>query len=302
MSRGPLQATSLLACLVLAGGCGPKGPHDGEVPLEAPSYVELAEQHNARASLLDQLYANGVVEIWWTDEEGKHYEQGDVDIWMRMPSEVALQISKMSERLFWLGANADASWFFDLRKEGHTFAEIGDPTAQAVQSEGAPLAISMATLLELMGLAKIPAEKPQDLPDVAYDEATNAWILTTEGSTGPIRLFYDIESRLPTRVELLDPAEGDEQLLGELIVYSQLPFRSYEYVFVAGRGVDQFPRVPTTVAIHRADDKGRLKLSVSKPVSQDSSFQEHYFDLNWLLGALQPAEVRDFRDASGGSR
>lgn len=298
--RLSVLALAMLGLLVSA--CQPRGPRDG-VDLEAiPGYAALATQHNDRAKLLDKLYANGVVEIRWTDDKGKHFEQGDVDIWLRMPNEVALQVTKMGERLFWLGANADASWFFDLRKAGQTFAEIDDPTAQAVAEDGAPLAVSMATLLELMGLAEIPAAKPENAPDVTYDETTKAWVATTQGSAGPMRIFIDVERNLPVRVELLQASQGEAAFQGELLVYSVLPLRSYEYVFVAGRAVDQFPRVPTTVDIHRADGSGRLKLSVGKPVSDDPSFHDHYFDLNWLLAALQPDDVRDLRSAGGEAR
>jgi hypothetical protein len=299
----PLLLALTMALVMLLGGCGPRGPQGGEVRLdEMPSYAVLAARHNARVKLLERLYAHGVIEIRWRDDKGKHYEQGDVDIWLRMPNEVALQVTKMGERLFWLGANSEASWFFDLRKEGQRFAEIRGPTAVAAGDSDAPLTVSMATLLELMGLAEIQPENSGDGPDVMYDEDTDAWVLTTEGSAGRIRVFFDVERDLPVRVEVFEQAPGAGELREGVAIYSSLPLNSYEYIFIAGRAVDEFPRVPTRIDIFRADESGSLKISVSRPVSEDESFQEHYFDLDWLLAALQPTDVRDFRNADGGQR
>lgn len=283
----------LCVLAIQLAGCAPRGPQGGPYTLnEPPTYAELAEKHNARVALLDTLYADGVVEVRWTDEDGKHFEQGDLDVWLHMPNETALQVSKLGERFFWLGCNARASWVFDLRTEGATFAEINGPTANAAPAGETSLAISMTSILEMMGLGTIPAEPPADADPVRYDKKTKAWVLSTQGSIGPMRFYFDERRVLPIRIELLSLNEGDEPAV-ELT--STLQLQRYEYVSIVGESPDKYPLVPTLIDIVRADGSGSIKIGVTRPVTRDASFRDEYFQLPWLIEALQPDEVRDYR-------
>jgi len=125
-------------------------------------------------------------------------------------------------------------------------------------------------------------------------------VLSTVGSAGPVRIFIDARRNLPVRIELLDPHTRDAKSDRSTLLYSTLPLLRYEYIFMKGKAVDQFPLVPTLIDVFRADGTGSLKISVSKPVAEDESFNENYFDLDWLLAVLAPDEVRDTRPPSGG--
>lgn len=306
MNRPRTFRTTLLLLALLCvpalwlAGCNRNGLGSDFDIDHPPTYAELAAGHNTRADLLDTMYAFGAIEIRWTDDRGNHFEQGDLDVWLQMPDKVALQVGKAGERFFWLGGNSEASWFFDLRKKGQTFAELHGPSTEARGEGDVPIAVSMTSLLEMMGLSKIPEEKPEDAADVRFDKKQNAWVLSTVGSAGPMRIFIDARRNLPVRIELLDPHTRDAKSDRSTLLYSTLPLLRYEYIFMKGKAVDQFPLVPTLIDVFRADGTGSLKISVSKPVAEDESFNENYFDLDWLLAVLAPDEVRDTRPPSGG--
>lgn len=288
-----------VALAILAGvplqSCKPRELADGLASQpDAPTYADLAAAHNARAALLKTMVAQGVVGIRWKDDDGSHYEQGDVDLWLRMPSEVALQVSKMGERLFWLGSDGEANWILDLRKKGQTVAEITGPAVEPAPDAGMPVQMSMATVLEMMALLPIPESPPADGPDMAFDAKKKAWLLTTAGSAGPMRVRFDAASKLPLGVELLDPATGEAKLASTL--------DHYEYIFTAGAAVTEFPRVPTQIDIERTDGRGSIKLTLTRPVDRDESFQENYFNINWVLAAMKPDQVRDHRPSTASVR
>lgn len=296
---GVLQACAVTAVIALAGGCRKNGPQGGPFTLDAPpSYGELAERHNQRVALLDTLYADGVIELKWRDEQGRHAEQGDLDLWLRMPDCTAMQVSKMGERFFWLGSNQEASWMFDFRASDAPIAAIHPPHAM-LAADDAVVSVSLTDLLEMMGLAPIPLTPPSDAPAIQYDKRTRAWVMHAQGSAGPLRMYYDGRRLLPVRIELInaDAADAEDS---SVLLFSTLYLERYEYVSIAGRSPDQFPLVPTLIDLERADGEGMLKIAVNKPVVKDDSFREDYFNLDWLLAAFQPVEVRDHRDSSPG--
>ena len=67
-----------------------------------------------RSDMLQRLHGWGIVELRWTDAEGAHFEQGDMDFWMDGPDRLAVRISKLGDSYFWMGTDGTDAWIFDL--------------------------------------------------------------------------------------------------------------------------------------------------------------------------------------------
>ncbi|MHC4128415.1 MAG: hypothetical protein ACYSUA_09660 [Planctomycetota bacterium] len=113
-----IQAAGLLGLALLLCSCheGPRGSADGQRPVPV-SYAALAEAHNARVDRISRVYADGSIELRWTDEDGRHFAPGNVDLWIEPPARTAIHISKGGERIMWLGSDGPTAWLFDFRSD-----------------------------------------------------------------------------------------------------------------------------------------------------------------------------------------
>ncbi len=261
--------------LVLLSGCqGPKGQAGGPIP-EPPPYEELARAQNDRVDRIDRVYGRGVIELTWTDEEGRHFEQGDLDLWLQLPDRAALNITKFGQRLFWLGSNASSTWIFDFR---------GDESVLHVAPVGqAPgtLPLEPSIMAALCGLAELP---PDMRSPVRYDAEHNAWVVAAESRGRAVRLYLDRKALLPVRAELLDET-------GEVALFSRLKLSRYERIAAAGSPAGSGPLFPTLIDLLSSDDRLAVKLSVPSP--SDDVLEERFFDLDRLIEAFKPVTVEE---------
>lgn len=257
---------SSVSCKIQSGP-GAGAGHD------VPAYEVLAAAHNDRVGRLDRLSARGVMELWWTDADGRHYEQGDADLWVILPRRTALNISKVGHRFMWIGSDEEQAWLFDFRDGITTLHLAADGP---VTPGGGPMPFEPTLLLDLGGLTPIP----ETGGTVRYDERLDAWVVTAAGG---LVLFLDRESKLPVRAELFDDA-------GQLLFYSAMKRSRYERVALAGVSPLGGPMFPTLVNIKSNDGRFEIQLSARQP--SDSDVNPNFFDLGWLIGRFKPEEER----------
>ncbi|MHC4416026.1 MAG: hypothetical protein ACYS0G_12150 [Planctomycetota bacterium] len=256
-------------------------------PPETPPYATLARTHNARIDRLYKVYARGVIELRWTDQEGKHFEQGDVDLWIALPDRTALNISKFGERLMWAGSRGGTSWIFDLRSD-ETVLYLGSGAPGSLAPGVGPLPIDPDMLLTLCGLTRLPPSQPEGLPPVRYDAQYDAWMGTVEKPRGMTRLFLDRRTLLPVRVEALSPE-------GRILLHSRLALSRYEGVRISGARPVTRPAFPTLVDVFATDDSGSMKIAVRSPSEE---VEDRFFDLEWLKTRFPPERTEQVDGAA----
>ena len=258
--------------VVLAAGCAATPPIP---PAEAPAYGTIAGAHNARIERLRTIYSRGVLEIRWSDETGRHFEQGSVDLWVSLPRHTALRVAKVGEVLLWLGSDDHHYWLFD-RFAQETTLVVGRHEDAPRPVHATALTVRPLSLLDLMGLTPLP-EGPA--VDIVFDADRDAWALETVGAGGPMRLYLDRAKLLPKRVEVLSEK-------GEVTLYSDLG--RYKSVKLTGGAGLVNPKLATLVDIAATGDSARLKLALDSP-NDDANPQ--VFRLERLIRALQPDRI-----------
>jgi len=259
----------------LLGSCTgpPAGPDD--VRWELPDYSTLAETHNARVNRVERVYADGSIELRWTDAEGKHFAPGRLDLWIEPPARTAVFISKGGQRIMWLGSDGPTAWLFDFRNK--------QTTLHVVRPDEGPtskLPFDPAHLFALSGLKPLPPTGSVE----GCDEALDAFVIVPDPADGRLRLFLDRETLLPVGAEILDADAA-------VLLYSRLKLRRYERVDVAGAAPGSGPKIPTLIDIHGIDQDVHAKLSIYSPTDDEQEIQPHYFDLDWLIDSFSPQRI-----------
>lgn len=266
--RGSLMPLSSLLPLLLLVSCRAQAGPAADGQHDVPGYEMLAAAHNERVARIGKIYARGVIEMWWTDDNGRHYEQGELDLWIALPRRTALRISKLGHLFMWIGSDDSQTWLFDFR-DGVATLHLADPSQ--AQADGA-MPFDPTLLLELGGLTPLPAAGGE----VRYARDHDAW--EVRAPDRPV-LFLDRQSLLPVRAELLDED-------GRVLLYSAMKLTRYERVDLAGVSPLGGPMFPTLVNIKGTD--GRFEVQVSARRPNDSGVEAKYFDLGWLKGRFKP--------------
>jgi len=239
-----------LGAVWLSVGCEPRPRLDSGAgappPKDAPSTRELVESHNQRVSNLGTTYSQGVIEIHWTDDKGEHSHQGDLEFWQTDGNRTALSISKLGERLFWLGSNAEQYWLFDLSDRDRRVLYLGRHD-QPLERFGA-LGVKPLALLDLLGLTSLDAGAlPGADQPARYDSQRQAWVIEAPGRGGRMRLYFDMATLLPKRIEELDEAGA---------VVAEADLSREQRVAVPGVAIMARPQMPTKITIRRPQHQG----------------------------------------------
>ena len=188
--------------LALVGCATPKTEFDGATPLPAAEDV-LAGQRDAVRGL-ERFWARTVVQVDGADAAGNELsEQANGVLQVIAPTQLAMTFEKLGETYFYLGSNDEMYWWFDLLSEQRV-ATIGRHVlATPEKSASLGLPVHPLDLIELLGITPLPDDvKPigWTIDGRVIVEHANRW--------GTRRVFYDPDSWLPWRVELLDH-QGD---------------------------------------------------------------------------------------------
>ncbi len=255
-------------------------PGAGGSDLQVPSYEPIATRHNDRLDRMTSVNAAGAIELRWTDDQGRHFESGRAEVWIVLPDRTAIDVQKFGERLMWMGSNGSNTWMIDFRGD-ETVLPLSDASGENPPEAAARVPIEPVTLLKLLGLGRLPAEAETDSSPVTYDAGREAWVVTVREADHRLRLFFDRESFLPIRVELLAPDH-------EILRHSTLSLRRYDSVQMAGAVPGTQPRFPTLAEVFDADGSGSIKLALRGPTD---AVKDKYFELDWLRRAFRPDRI-----------
>lgn len=254
------------------------GAQDSEV--QVPSYETIAARHNDRLDRMTAVNAAGSIELRWTDDQGRHFESGRVEVWIVLPDRTAIDVQKLGERLMWMGSNGSDTWMIDFRGD-ETVLSLHDASSEYQPEAAARVPIEPITLLKFLGLGRLPAEAETDSSPVTYDAGREAWVVTVREADDRLRLFFDRVSFLPIRVELLSSDH-------EILRHSTLSLRRYDSVQMAGAVPGTQPRFPTLAEVFTADGSGSIKLALRGPTD---AVKDKYFELDWLRRAFRPDRI-----------
>jgi hypothetical protein len=242
---------------------------------------ELIAAHNARVAQLQQVYTAGVIEVRWTDDRGRHFEQGDASIWLDLPHRTALRIDKLDEVLFWLGSDADRYWLFDLLADESTLS-IGRTGRWNDQAQG-PFAVDPRALLNLLAL--------MPLPDSATLVGADADSLTLQVPTARGRISYrfDLDTGLPTAIRVDE--DTDRRLAASTL---RRPGRAEQPDSLS----INWPFMPMLIDVELFDEvdavTGQLKIALEfATTDMETQPIDRVFDLDRLTQAFQPQHVFD---------
>lgn len=255
-------------------------PGAGGSELQVPSYETIATRHNDRLDRMTSVNAAGAIELRWTDDQGRHFESGRAEVWIVLPDRTAIDVQKFGERLMWMGSNGSNTWMIDFRGD-ETVLHLHDANSENPPEAADRVPIEPVTLLKLLGLGRLPAEAETDSLPVTYDAGREAWVVTVREADDLLRLFFDRESLLPIRVELLSPDH-------EILRHSTLFLRRYDLVQMAGVVPGTQPRFPTLAEVFDADGSGSIKLALRGPTD---AVKDKYFELDWLRRAFRPDRI-----------
>lgn len=251
---------------------------------EMLSYQQIAERHNERVEGLSNLYSRGVIEIRWRDGDGRHFEQGNLDLWLELPRRTALRVEKLGNVFLWLGSDEERFWLFDM---------LGDETVlltahhdSAIRGTGL-LTVRPLALLDLAGLSALPETEGT----IEYDGELDAWVVTAPGQGGMMRMYMHRTSLLPLRVESLDEA-------GDVAYTSEIRLTRYRTAARPGVPPSQFGHMPTLIDITSAQPpgegitSGEIKIALGTPTGRvDDQPMDRVFDLDRLMRSMRPDHI-----------
>lgn len=242
--------------------------------------TQVIERHNARAGLLDELHGRGVIELRWTDDRGRHFEQGDAELWIDQPSRTALRVDKLGEVFIWLGSNEAQWWLFDLTARPRTlYVDDLDSTLAAQRIDVASM--HPLTLLDLIGITTVQAIESEML---RVDPDQPAVLVEATGRGGRVELRFDRSGSILLGVTALGPD-------GEPLAVSRL--RDPASVRQPGTNPLNWPKLATTIDIEVVGRDGSLRLALGSNLdgALDGQPIDRIFDLPTLQRALKPEVI-----------
>ncbi|MCH2136400.1 MAG: hypothetical protein MK101_07440 [Phycisphaerales bacterium] len=143
MANWPRLATIVLGSLLL-GGCSTPKP-------VVPGDVETGRETTIALGTPQAVHLVGLIELHWSDEDGRHLEQGDLEVWLDGNDRVSARVTKFGDVYVWTGTTPEGSFTFDL---------TSDPTVLTTASGGASQATPLhpRSLRRLLGIGGLPPE------------------------------------------------------------------------------------------------------------------------------------------------
>ncbi len=281
-----------MASLVVVASCkSPGRPDEAARPAQTPTFQELAQAHNSRVKQLQKVYADGVIEIRWTDQEGRHFEQGDMEMWLSLPWLTALRVEKLGEVLLWLGSDQERYWLFDMTGQEKVLYVGSHDDSLTVAGA---LSIRPLAMLDLMGLSPL-AQGADPPPAVDYDPKDRTWVVPIAGRAGPLRMYFNVQSLLPVRVEAL-AADGAISMSSTLQQYESVSQKGV--LSVASPKMAELidialsPSSPEQGSKTAGPTAGLVKIALEEATTYlDADTLARVFDLERLKSGLRPGRI-----------
>lgn len=266
------------AMLGLLAGCACHKPISvAPPPGAAPTAEEIAALQETRRLSLVTAEARGSAEFRWEDSHGKHFENGDFDLSWREAAgqlQTAARLSKVGQRVLWIGSSGPNWWFFDLASEVHTLHRgfVGAPEAETPCGFVDPV-----DLLRLLGVSPSGGAA---MGSIDWDGEAGAWRV----QQGDCRLWMKPGTLEVSRVELLDAAGG---------LRASCQLEVYGFVEAANMAHGAQPRLATrarcTIAPSAGCPPAEILLSFDRLRVPQQPLADRLFSIDALIEALKPA-------------
>ncbi len=198
---------SWLLVVVALASCCPQNFHVAAPDGPAPTAEQFAQAQSARVAALGSLALRGHAELTWRDASGGHFDDGDFDLLIRPPVEMSLRVSKLGEKIVWVGAG-DGNWWIVFPRERPSRAVLRPWSGQrAIAAMGADAdeqglsALLVPTrLFEALGVSAVRSD---EVRSIGWDETRGAWRITLADR----QIFARGETLLPIGCEWFDANE-----------------------------------------------------------------------------------------------
>lgn len=290
-----------LAALALAA-CQPAGPtvnqpNAWQAAEAAPiDYHAYADAHNARVARLATLASRGVVNFYYTDDDGdRTYEQGDLNFRYHAPDNLAFVVKKVGETYVWLGADQTRYWLIDLLSD-ETVAYVGRHDQLTIdKADRLALPVAPRDLLTLLALRPLPAEAGDTRRAASSDDAlirVPAQRLAQHLDPNlPPRYWvyrFDPDTKRPSAIALI---EGDGPAQRTLLIADITDYKQVRQSAVAPLPARDDPYMASDVNIATPGEQDAIVIRLDGLVSRDS--RPSVFDFESRRGALQPSKTID---------
>ncbi len=273
--------------LVCASGCETFNGKPDDVappPADRPTLRAVIDQYNKNLTRLKRLRGHGVIEMRWVDEDGKkRFEQGDITLLTVPPHHLAMPIQKLGVDLFWLGANDERFWYFDLSGDNKvawvgTHKGGGDQAASRL-----PAPIRPGDLIHLLGIIPVRADAfPAEQLDQRVPYVKGDYVLSPPGSR--VRMRVAPQSGLAVGADVLD-GQGQVRMTCKL--------SNHKMVEMVGVPPGAWSWVPGRIVVTLPDDRGRVQLELHDFVDDPGRIRSAAFNYAKLLEAKKPGRVID---------
>lgn len=286
--RECVVAAALLATLAACTSPQPRASRPADAPpTPRATAAEFVSAQRVRAGMLRDFASRGSGEMHFTDAEGAHHEQAQVELaWRDGGGRVALRLDKLGERFAWSGADAETWWVFQLERKPAilTIGRRGQPPPDELFNFMGP-----ESILELLGVSTWPESATLEADAAGPDWVR--WKLDRPlGVWAASRARVDRPGAVPSQVQLLD-AKGR--------VLLQASHERLLTVQVAGAPPGAWPEVAGTSRFLRPDKPDvRMEVFWDAPGTSPERLKDRLFDLTVLREVMRPGEIRDLREGS----
>ncbi len=254
-----------------------------------PNADAFVQAQRRRIQTLELFASRGSGELRWTDEQGSHFEQAQVELaWRDGGQRMALRADKLGERIAWAGADPQQWWIFEPKAQPSRLTT--GPRGVPARNSALPFA-GPESIMELLAAREWPvrATLGEQLPDGSrwvewtLSQPIGAWTISRARMVQP--------GDLPVAVELLD---AQRQVLASSELSRPIP------VEVQGLPPGAWPNMAGTTRLRRGlDDKAATwDIFLDAPGTNPERLRERLFDLAVLKQVMRPEVVRDLGSQS----
>ncbi len=178
-SLGFRAAHSLLLVSIVLSACCPAQMHVAAPDGPVPTAEQFAHAQAARIEALPSLALRGHAELNWRDASGGHFDDGDFDLLVRPPIEMSLRISKLGEKIVWVGAG-DGNWWIVFPRERPSRAILRPWSMQrevanlgsGADEQGLSALLVPTRLFEALGVSQVGSD---EVRSIGWDAQRGAW-------------------------------------------------------------------------------------------------------------------------------
>tara|TARA_Y100000589_G_scaffold297916_2_gene306045 strand:- start:12159 stop:13025 length:867 start_codon:yes stop_codon:yes gene_type:complete len=281
-----------MLCIVVLAGCAPRVTTEGMPEGSPPEWSTIVSRWNERADTIESLYARGIFEARWVEEDGgRRFEQGDLDLWYLRADRLATRISKFGETYAVTGMNGPQHWIYLDGEESVLY--VGASTSRTVE-DFRTIPVDPDFYRVVLGLGHLQV---RDEPAVAWDSTADAWRLNfgTVRRGMPSSVWIEPNAMYPVRFEFRRVG-SDRRLRVE---YDPRRTRA---VALSGRPVTSYPQFcnAMTISLHEDDEVRNRSMIVLDQMTTDVSKEpvDRVFDLNMMRRGLNPDREERLRGTS----